>query len=122
MELEARNSLWDPNHDKALRRLDAVSRDLFGVADEDLDAHFHESVEDNEEAAEHLARGLRWDIADKSGETLECFHWLAATLIYASRGFGGHLPDPDRTASVVTWEDEIQRAADAFRTSRRRGA
>jgi hypothetical protein len=128
MELEAllqgdapRNWLWDPEREKASALCERVTRELFGLRDDDLDESFVEGAEENLEAMAALATVLGWDLTDGAGERLECFGWLAPALVYAARGFGGHLPDPDRTASVVSWEHRIRAEAEAFRAAKRKG-
>lgn len=112
------NPQWDPITEQALRLSDEIALDVFGVTDADIPQDHLDALDDNPEATELLAQALGWDIGDGAGETMGSFAWLAGPLIYASRGFGGHLPDPDRTASVAAWEIGLRQAADAFRTAK----
>lgn len=112
------NPLWAPANERASRLADQIALDLFGITDDDVPREHIDALDDNPEAAELLAQALGWGISDRVGETLMCFAWLAGPLIYASRGFGGHLPDPDRTASVAAWEIGLRQAAEAYRSTK----
>lgn len=93
------NPQWAPDADGLLDEVDRVSRRQFGLALTDME-DWEPEPEENLDFDEAFARDFGWDVADGRGKRLQSFAYLAAPIIYASRGLKGHLPDPASEAPL----------------------
>jgi hypothetical protein len=100
------NPEWAPDIDGLWDHVDEVSGRLFSLKASELEDGVAEDAEETEFCA-IVAQELGWDLTGSDGKRLMCFEYLAAPIIYASRGLKGRMPDQPMSDEEAASDAEL---------------